>query len=234
MNLIAQRGKQRKFWNLKVSYRPLWVVSLFLLFITPVGFTQSGVGEDTRFLLPLEKAVFYEINKVRGDPMGCVSILEKWKSYFDGNLLKFPGEIPIETKEGWKAVDEAIQFLRSIRSMSSLTFSKGMSLGARDHVKDLISSGRIGHTGTDGSKPWDRVSRYGTLKKPMGENISFGPNKAQQIVMGLIIDDGVSGRGHRKNIFNPLFHAMGVACHEQDHYRTICVITFAGGYIDKQ
>ena len=234
MNLSTHRGKRRKFWNQKVILNPLLMIFLFLLSIPPVGFTQSRVDEEPRFKSPLEKAVFYEINRARTNPKGFASLLEQWKPYYDGTLLKFPGEIPIQTIEGWKAVDEAIRFLRSIQSMSPLTFYKGMSLGAWDHVKDLISSGRIGHTGSDGSQPWDRVSRYGTWKKPIGENISFGPNKAQPIVMGLIIDDGVSGRGHRKNIFNPLFRATGIACHEQAHYRTICVITFAGGYVEKQ
>ncbi len=215
-----------------MSFKPLWGILLFLLFIPPAGFTQSHVGEGFGVLSPLERAVFYEINRARTDPRGCASLLEKWKPYFHDNLLKFPGEIAIETKEGWKAVAEAIQFLRFTKPVASLILYKGMSLGARDHVRDLISSGRIGHTGTDGSQPWDRVSRYGTFKKPIGENISFGPSQAQSIVMGLIIDDGVSGRGHRKNIFNPLFHAVGVACYEQTHYRTLCVITLAGGYVE--
>jgi hypothetical protein len=213
--------------------RILYTVFSFFLFSGIVGFFSPLAVTGVESLSLLEKEVIQEINRSRTNPKGCASILDQWKSYFDGTLLKFPGEIPIKTIEGWNAVDEAIRFLRTIHPMPPLTLSKGMSLGARDHVKDLISSGRMGHKGSDGSQPWDRVSRYGSWKKPIGENISFGLNKAQPIVMGLIIDDGVSGRGHRKNIFNPLFHVIGVACEEQAHYKTVCVITFAGSYIEK-
>ncbi len=206
-----------------------WI--LFSLLIT--GFVQSVDAEQPDYLSPLEKAIVHEINAARTNPKGCASFLEQWKRYYDGKLLRIPGEGILMTEEGAIAVNEAINFIRSLSPVPRLSPSKGMSLGAKDHVKDQGSSSSIGHKGSDRSQPWDRVNRYGMWERCIGENIAYGSDRARNIAMSLIIDDGVPSRGHRKNIFNPDFRVIGVACSHHATYRTVCVITFAGGYKEK-
>jgi uncharacterized protein YkwD len=181
----------------------------------------------------LEKEIIHEINLARTAPKDYASFLEQFKKYYHEKLIQLPNETPILTKEGVGALLEAIRFLRSAKPVPLLTLSKGMSLGAKDHVKNLGLSEDSHHRGSDKSQPWDRVNRYGTWQKVIGENISFGYDRARYIVMNLIIDDGVPHRGHRKNIFNSDFRVMGVACGEHPHYKTVCVTTFAGGYIER-
>ena len=195
-----------------------------------MGFVQSINAGEPDYLSPLEKAIVGEINLARTNPKGYASFLEEWKRYYDRKLLKIPGERIIMTEEGVTAVNEAINFIRSLSRVPRLSPSKGMSLATKDHVKDQESSGSTGHRGSDGSQPWDRVNRYGTWEKSIAENISYGSDKARNMVIGLIVDDGVPSRGHRKNIFNPDFRVIGVACSPHPTYRTVCVITFAGGY----
>jgi uncharacterized protein YkwD len=212
----------------------LYVLSLILLFTPAIGVSQARNAGGAEFLSPLEQAVVSEINKARTAPKDYASLLEQYKKYYDKQLLKLPGETPLLTKEGARGVREAIRYLRSVKPVFPLNPSKGLSSGARDHVKDQGSSGSTQHQGRDGSWASERVNRYGTWEKSIGENIVYGSDKPRNIVMYFIIDDGVSGRGHRKTIFNPDFRVIGVACGHHPIHRTVCVITFAGGYKEKK
>ncbi len=47
-----------------------------------------------------------------------------------------------------------------------------------------------------------RVERYASWSGSIAENIDVGNNSAVDIVIALIVDDGVSTRGHRNNLFD--------------------------------
>ncbi|MBI2487368.1 MAG: CAP domain-containing protein [Deltaproteobacteria bacterium] len=209
------------------------VLGIFLIIVVGCApFAPSTeVARDYR-ISPLEKEIVREINLARTNPRKYASFLEERKKYYDGKLFYRSDETILRTKEGVSAVNESIRFLRNANQLPPLSISRGMSLGAKDHVRDIGPRGATRHKGSDGSKPSDRINRYGIWQGEMGENIFYGGNEARDIVMGLIIDDGVSSRGHRKNIFNPYFRVVGVGCGYHHKYRTLCVITFANGYIE--
>lgn len=177
-------------------------------------------------------AVVREMNLARQNPALYASLIEELRANYNGRVLVLPGRGKIFTKEGLRAVDEAIRFLRSARPLPPLNFSRGISKGAADHCVDQ-ANGRLGHHGSDGSNPGQRMSRYGIWNATWGENLSYGRMGAREVVLALIIDDGLPGRKHRKNIFNPRFNHAGAAYGPHARYGSVCSIDFAGAYAER-
>ena len=134
--------------------------------------------------------------------------------------------------EGPGVVKEAIRFLEKQRPLPPLATSEGIRNGALTHVLDMGPSGRRGHKGSNGSQPWDRMARFGKWIGGAGENIDYGQRDARGTVVRLIVDDGVRGRGHRKNIFSRTFRVAGAAAGYHATYGGMCVINFAGGFVE--
>lgn len=101
--------------------------------------------------------------------------------------------------------------------------------GAADHFAEQ-TGGAVGHGGVNGTTPSARMARYGVCGGPWGENISYGHGSAREIVMALIIDDGVRGRGHRQNVFNPAYSVAGAPIGSHTKFGTVCSIDFAASY----
>lgn len=191
---------------------------------------MAGESQVTGQLSALEREIVREVNLARSDPPQYAALLERWKTFYKGRRIERPGKPTILTEEGAAAVEEAIGYLRSSSSRPTLTFSAGMSRGAKDHAKEMGPAGALGHRGLYGSWPTERINRYGRWREAAGENIYYGEGTAREIVMWLIIDDAVPGRDRRRTTFNPLFHVIGVGCGAHATYGTMCVLTFAGGY----
>ncbi len=163
----------------------------------------------------LEQAVLEEVNRARTNPEAYADWLEEMKQYYEDNGFKLPGQSPIRISEGVEAVDKAIEFLRDARPLPALSLSRGMAMAARDYVKEQEAS--------DSSQLADRLNRYGSASDPLGENISYGSNTAQGVVIQLIVND-------RENIFNPDFQVTGIACGPHGSSESICAIAYAGKY----
>ncbi|MGB3296684.1 MAG: CAP domain-containing protein [Phormidesmis sp.] len=179
----------------------------------------------------IEQNLITEHNRVRQNPQSYVPILEAHLASMNaqGNIPNGCGRnCTLLTNEGKPAVEEAIQFLRRQPAVGALTLSAGATQAAQAHAKDQ-SNGTTGHTGSDGSRPHERLARFGVQNLGSGENIAYGPATAQQVMLNLIVDDGVRDRGHRTNIFSPNWTMAGAGCGPHQGYGNVCVIEYAKG-----
>lgn len=177
----------------------------------------------------LEDAVLQEINLLRKDPRGYAGKLRALRPSYRGNRILRGGDEPaIAVVEGVAALDEAIRALEGApRRLPRLGLSRGLARAARVHADDCDAHDLLGHEGHDGSSPDERVSRFGEWSGVVAENISFGPLDAEEIVIGLLVDDGVPDRGHRDVLLTRELFFAGVACGPHPSYRNVCVMDFA-------
>jgi uncharacterized protein YkwD len=188
---------------------------------------------DRSYLSPVESGVVAEINLARTDPKVYAKFLREYRALIHNGVYEQPGEIGVQLEEGTRAVDEAIGYLERQAALGPLTASKGLSSAAKTQAVDQGRSGATGHSGSDGSSPFDRMNRYGKWQVIAGENIAYGSGDARGIVIQLIVDDGVASRGHRDNIFKPSFKVVGIGVGPHPKYGTVCVQDFAGDYEEK-
>jgi len=178
----------------------------------------------------LGRTILAEVNALRRDPKAYARVLRSYRPLYDGALLRLPGRDPIRTREGVKALDEAIRVLERLKPRRPLAWSAGLARAAADHAADIGPRGRLDHQGRDGKWPHQRMARYGRLFGTGAENLDFGFSDARGVIVHLLIDDNVPDRGHRKNLIDPTFRQVGVACGHHKIYRVVCVMDFAEAY----
>jgi uncharacterized protein YkwD len=181
----------------------------------------------------LAREIHTETNLLRRDPAAYARHLERLLPRFDGTLLQRPGRPFLRTEEGPAAVREAIAALKARGPVPPLRWSKGLAAAAADHVRDQGPIGGLEHRGSDQSDPGRRANRNGRWIRGMAENIAYGENPAREVVIQLLIDDGVPDRGHRNNLLDGDWGAEGIACGPHRRYQQMCVMDFAVKYEER-
>jgi len=202
----------------------LITVFLFSSFVPPATAQQ----ED------LARQVLVEINLVRTEPLTSIGFLRERRSRFQGKYYQIPGTTDLlQTSEGGGAVDEAIRYLSHQKPLPPLTWSAGLAAAAAKLIVEQGRSGATGHGSLQISGMQGRIEHHGAWKGRIGENIAYGLDDPRSMVIQMIIDDGVPGRGHRKNLFNPVFINAGVSCGPHPRFGRMCVIDFSGRFKEK-
>jgi uncharacterized protein YkwD len=131
------------------------------------------------------------------------------------------------TQEGVSAWKEAASVLSSSAAkLPALQWSEGLAQACYDHINDQGPSGQNGHTGSDGSSPFDRIDKY-VKSTASGENLAYSDSvTGTDMVLQLLIDDGVPNRGHRTNIVSTDFTHGGVSCGCHTVYTEMCCFAY--------
>jgi uncharacterized protein YkwD len=193
---------------------------------------------EVNYLSSLEKEVILHLNMARTNPPKYAKdFIAPRTRYYKGKLYREPWESSdfagYVRQEGVEAVRECVRAMEETSPISLLRPSKGLTLAAGDHAVDQSRTGNTGHFGSDKSTPSSRMDRYGEWQIILGENVSYGPFSGREIVVGLLVDDGIPDIGHRANILNSRFRVVGVSIKKHPVYRYVCVIDFAGTYIEE-
>lgn len=176
----------------------------------------------------LEAGVLAQINFARQHPQAYADQLRAYRDEFEGRILYRPGDDNgVMTEEGASAVDEAIGFLERQAPLPPLSQGQMLAMAAQDLADMQGPQGGVGHVSPDGASPGQRVRRHGG-DIYVGESISYGFDAPDDVVMQMIVDDGVRDRGHRKLLFSKEYRYAGVGCGEHRAYRFMCVVDLSG------
>ncbi|HEX8516050.1 MAG TPA: CAP domain-containing protein [Bacteroidia bacterium] len=172
----------------------------------PAIIARANTAGNAAYLSAEEKKVILYVNLVRLDPKLFAETYLK-------HYLDSAGDNNSYTKS-------LLKTLLTTPAMGALSTDEVICRFSKDHAIRSGKENKIGHANFK-----DRIKE---IKKNYGgyfaENCDYGNEKAFDIVLGLLIDEGVQSLGHRKNILNPVYKSIGVSIKPHKGYKWNCVM----------
>lgn len=163
---------------------------------TGVDMTRLNTGAQASYMTPEERRMLMEINFVRAYPKQYATLVAQFME---------------QESKTWglsqAAYDAGIELMAELEVMEPLAVlqpSECVYQAARLHGLDCQRRGFFDHQGSDKSMPWDRILRQCPDLKDGNENGASNPALNPRMpLMSLLLDEGISSRGHRYNILDP-------------------------------
>ncbi len=171
-------------------------------------YMKANTANDAEFLKEDEKKVILYANLARAD--GRLFAETFLKQYL---ILK--------DMKSSNYVRSLYRDLQDVQGLPMLVPEKDLCKVARDHA---TRSGKKGYQGHKGFK--NRYDPVMTKYMEVGENIYYGAYTPIEIVLQLLIDEGIENLGHRKNFLNPRFNSIGVSIKPHKTFEYNCVLSF--------
>ncbi len=111
---------------------------------------------------------------------------------------------------------------RANNGLGPLSEQSQLAAAARVHSNDMACNHFFSHTGSDGSSPFDRMSRQGYSFSAAAENIAAGYGSPADVVAGWM-----GSEGHRANILGTYVHiGVGYTYEPNSDWGTYWTATF--------
>lgn len=114
-------------------------------------------------------------------------------------------------------IKEGLQNPELVQVRPPLAMNKILLQIARTHSQDMYTNAFFSHTNSAGKDPFQRMADAGYTYTTAGENIATGTSlTAAGLEDLLMVDSGVSGRGHRVNLLDiksSVFREIGIGYH---------------------
>jgi uncharacterized protein YkwD len=161
-----------------------------------VDFKKINTGVEALFMSGKERAMLKEINFVRCYPQVYAEIVTK-------EIADQSASWQGLRHDDFEAAMELIDELRVMKPLNALLPMECIYVAARAHGQDEVARGFTGHDGSDGSQPWDRIGKACKELTASNENlVGGGKGTPRAAVIQLLIDGGISSRGHRYNMLD--------------------------------
>jgi uncharacterized protein YkwD len=197
----------------------------------------TNTAANCTYMLPEEREMIHEINKLRSNPKSYLQYLEPELQEAKEYMAKYgkgsanyslsiyykngqPGVVDridttwhYQTEERVRALQTLVDTLKRLKPLSILKPDTGIYTAVKLFAKDQDAHDwKLYHTGSDGSSPWDRITRCQPRMSFGNENIcgSSGITIPRGGVLQLLIDSGIPGYGHRYNLLDPQWTHVAV------------------------
>jgi uncharacterized protein YkwD len=209
--------------------------------------TKEELARQAKF----SNLVLTVVNELRTNPQRFKLHIEALKQSFlankvDDKRYKIDKNTIFVTKEGIKAIDEAIAYLEKMakaKPLRPLIHNPILDKSSLLHAKCMQDGKFFGHENIKDQifyNPWDRVKQYCTQYSLCAENLWSGhlnvnlteKEQAIQLVVALFVDDGVPGRGHRDNLVLNEATDLGTALWPYEGEKSAFVMNFGAGIVE--
>lgn len=173
-----------------------------------IKYSKCNTAANASYLSSDEKEIIYILNLIRTNPvLFCNTVLKKY---------------PAASGKGYLTDDKfyyqsLVNTLAKMQPINILTPDKACFESAKSHALSSGINGYVGHkritVGSENKKTYN------------GECCDYGNSDPLEIVLSLLIDEGVPSLGHRNLILNS-YNKVGVSIKPHKKYGTNAVIDF--------